>query len=129
MSFVLSLEIDTCLSKKEFIEAALACGAVSASDGEEEVSMIFPRSGLQVFLRTSFDLPHVLAEGLEKPVLWDVGMRASLAYVIDKYDDCNFDVRRLMERLEASSSSNFVLSFQYETVYAIRDEDGLHFFQ
>jgi hypothetical protein len=54
-------------------------------------------------------------------------MRVSLGFLMAQYEQCNLDVRRLLEALAAQSPFNFVLSFQNETVYGIRDARGLHY--
>jgi len=44
------------------------------------------------------------------------------------FDDCSRDLHQFIELLSRISKANFVLSFQYENVYVIRDESGLQYF-
>jgi hypothetical protein len=127
MSLILSLEVEN-LTRECLLDAALASGAAAATDDSSGQVAEFPVSGLEVLVRSSSGSDQVLTEGLDEPATWRVGMRVSLRYALDRYDECNRDVRRLLENLATRSSSSFVLSFQNESAYAVRDEGGLRFF-
>jgi hypothetical protein len=67
----------------------------------------------------------VLTEGMSDKLPWEIGARMTFRYDTTKYDACSADLRRFIEQLEKLTPSYFVVSFQYENVYAIRDKSGL----
>jgi hypothetical protein len=70
---------------------------------------------------------EIVTEGLPQPKDWLVGMRVSFQYRSAGYDSAMRAVRSFVENMASRAQAEFILSFQYDSVYAIRDSSGLHF--
>ncbi|WP_373380239.1 hypothetical protein [Cupriavidus nantongensis] len=130
MSLTYMLEVEGGLSRGVMKSALLACGASIFSEDEAGFSGNFLGSNMFFLYRDRTDLSpsQVLAELVPSPLHWRVGSRVSLDAISSKFDECRDEIIRLLQELERRSAAHFVLSFQYEEVYAIRDEDGLHLY-
>lgn len=134
MSITLNLEIDCQLRRDELIRALKSCGTNAFVEEEFGFSGYFTRSNMHFacFERTrpywaeSGMRSCVIAEGVPRPLTWEICVRISFRYVLVSYEDCRDDLQKFMENLAQISKAYFVLSFQHEKVYAIRDENGLH---
>lgn len=130
MSLTYMLEVEGGLSRGVMKAAILACGALIISEDETGFSGNFLGSNMFFSYRDRADLfpSQVLAELIPFPLEWRVGCRVSLEAVSSKFDECRDELIRLLGELERRSAAHFVLSFQYEEVYAIRNEHGLHLY-
>ncbi|MDT7836056.1 hypothetical protein [Aquabacterium sp. OR-4] len=129
MSMALSLELESGIHEDHLRQAAFDCGAVSPSDDHPNGTLaVFAESGLDLFVHSQDGRHAVRAEGMPYPAAWTVGLRVSLGYLLDRYDLCNRDARQLLDALAKRTSKFFVLSFEYERVYALRDAHGLQYF-
>ncbi|MCD9120885.1 hypothetical protein [Cupriavidus sp. UGS-1] len=70
---------------------------------------------------------EVVTEGLPQQKDWLVGMRVSFQYRSAGYESAMRAARSFVEHMAARTQAEFILSFQYDSVYAIRDSAGLHF--
>lgn len=68
-------------------------------------------------------------EGVPRALDWDIGMRISFKYVLSQYESCSEQMHLFLEKISEISEAYFLLSFQLETLYAIRDEHGLTFLE
>ncbi|MEE4815645.1 hypothetical protein V2K27_22685 [Pseudomonas alliivorans] len=71
--------------------------------------------------------PHdaVAAEGVE--VGWKVGVRGAFHSPIKSLSESWNEIKIFLTEFSIGTNLRFVLSFQYESVYAIRDEYGVKF--
>lgn len=71
--------------------------------------------------------PHdaVAVDGLETD--WEVGMRGAFHSPINALSESWVDIKGFITKFAMDTSLRFILSFQYESVYAIRDQHGLRF--
>lgn len=133
MSIDLILEADRSLGREDVVLTFQRCGVAEFSEEDYGFSGNFPSSNMyfSVFERrksfwTESGLQSkVLAEGCPAPTTWEVGTRIRFKYVMVKYDDCSAELHQFVEKLAQISKAYFLLSFQYENVYAIRGERGL----
>ncbi|MFC5476371.1 hypothetical protein [Paraherbaspirillum soli] len=131
MSLTFNLEADQQLTREVVIAVLKASGVNCIVEEEWGLSCNFPRSNmLFAFRNNNNSFPtEVLAEGISSPALWKVGARLSFTYVVANYDDCGADLHLFLNNLMELNSAYFILSFQYEGVYAIRDEKGFKIFE
>lgn len=55
---------------------------------------------------------------------WKCKFRMIFRCFIENFDDCEVETLEFARRLTSEIPAFFVLSFQYENVYAVRDEKG-----
>ena len=58
---------------------------------------------------------------------WTVHARSGFIYVLDSFDRCSSELMCFVESIAKRSKVRFVLSFQYETICALRDHNGLRY--
>lgn len=85
----------------------------------------FEQSGLSLFIGDNRGTSSVGAEGLA--LTWQVGARCVAAMRPSSYDACWYELERFVRSLAEHFSQRFVLSFEYSSIYAVRDENGLRF--
>jgi hypothetical protein len=56
---------------------------------------------------------------------WFVGGEVVFTYVISRFDECSAQLHDFLEVFSNAFPSKWVLSFQYESVCAVRDDAGL----
>lgn len=127
MSITLNLEADERLSREVAKAVLLGCGLDWISEDESGLKGNFSESNMYFSLRDNAEsFPcEVLAEDVPYPLKWKVGSRLSLNVVLEHYTKCCNQVVGLLFALEKNTPANFVLSFQYEEVYAVRDAGGV----
>ncbi|WP_156957930.1 hypothetical protein [Paracidovorax oryzae] len=128
MALMLNLEIESCVTLHAVREALMQASAVLTEEDQSPLMAFWERSGVSVFVRTNLDYTQVLAEGLDTEAAWQVGVRLVFSYSIADYDAGNQDVKIFLEALCHHTHAFFVLSFQGEEVYAVRDENGLRYY-
>lgn len=85
----------------------------------------FEASGTNWYIEDAKGDPFV---GAEDPSLtWTVGARCYAFMRPSTYDDGWRDVERFVRLLAEHFSQRFVVSFEYSSIYAVRDERGLRF--
>ena len=62
----------------------------------------------------------------EAHVDWSVEGKMVFVYVISAFDECSKQLHEFLQNLSDMVPSEWVLSFQYESVCATRDGSGLH---
>jgi hypothetical protein len=128
VSIELTLEIELGLSIDALLNVVAKSGGVRSSDASGPLA-VFPGSGLRLFVFPEPEPRPVLTEDLVPKPEWRVGLTVVLAFVTANYDACGRDVVGLLRLLSHESDRRFVLSFQYERAYALRDERGLQFME
>ncbi|MWK59160.1 hypothetical protein GO594_24500 [Pseudomonas otitidis] len=120
----MSLEIESGISMNEISRALSEVGAELCVDSDG-VSGNFDISNTYFVFRECDGFDGVVAEGVN--VGWVVGARGAFHCPVDSLAESSDDIKRFLNFLSEEESCRFILSFEYESVYAIRDEDGLRF--
>jgi hypothetical protein len=68
----------------------------------------------------------VIAEGAGEEIRWVINTRIKFRYTNANFDQCSAALKAFVEKLANRTDANFLLSFQFEKVYVIRDHTGLH---
>jgi hypothetical protein len=129
MSLMLNLEIDSNIRRKDILESLKGCGASILENTSQVITGNFPGSNMYFVFKDADIAQEVVAEQVPYPITWTVGGRMAFHCPISTYDECSQQLHQFAEDLEKLSRAYFVLSFQHESVYAIRDEKGLRFLQ
>ena len=70
--------------------------------------------------------PHdVAAEGIVAS--WKVSVRGAFHVPISTLSESSKEIQGFLVGLSMETELRFILSFQYESIYAVRDEQGLRF--
>ena len=121
MSIEMTLEADEGLAKGDVVRASEGV-AVVKSEGDR-VSGAFPLSGMTFYGEFHVTDPVLLTEVVGEK--WRVGSRMAFQLVIPKYGECMRELGVFIARLASLSRACFVVAFEYETPYAVRNERGL----
>lgn len=62
-------------------------------------------------------------------LVWEVGIRCYAIMRTDSWTECWNDLIAFMNAIANNYDQRFILSFEYASIYAIRDECGVHFLQ
>lgn len=127
MSIEMFVEIDDRLTKETLVKIFDRLGVKSIANEEYGFSGEFPESGMSfdVFQEGKANLgPQLISEGGEA-LGWNVSTRIKFRYLNDNFDQCNADLKSFIVELAGDTAAHFLLSFQFETIYAIRDDGGL----
>ncbi|WP_148289066.1 MULTISPECIES: hypothetical protein [Herbaspirillum] len=122
----MDLEADFRLEKDVVLRALRQLKVTNIVEKGNGFSGNFPESNMFFYFSEEFSDPTLRAEDWSEKITWDVKMRMVFYYVISTYDLCSEQLHQFLELLSQLCSANYILSFQYEKVVAIRDEDGLH---
>jgi hypothetical protein len=122
MSLMMMLELDDQASQSVIRNALAQCGVVDLIGRENGFEGNFPSSNMYFFFESVQD-GRLCAEGIE--VEWLVGGKIVFVYVISAFDECSRQLHEFLQCLSKMSSARWVLSFQYESVCAVRDDGGL----
>ena len=137
MALEFSLEADAQLEREVLVGILTRCGAQEIEPTDSGFNGYFPESGLNFYVRIrsagqdagSASPEGVLAEFLPSPQDWRVEYRINFRYNNDHYDACRDTLREVVACLVESSPCKFVVSFQYENVYCLRNQGGLEIFK
>ncbi|MGK5074663.1 hypothetical protein [Janthinobacterium sp. ZB1P44] len=137
MAIEFSLEADAQLGQGVLTDVLTRCGAQEFQRTDRGFNGWFPESGLNFYVRirsvehgTGSSGPEaVLAEFLPSPQDWLVEYRINFRYNSGEYDACPSTLREVVACLVESSPCKFVVSFQYEDVYCLRNQGGLEIFK
>ncbi len=94
---------------------------------ESEAKIVAEIGAVSVVAYVSDPPSETVTESFDNPTNWRVGYRISLRFHSDDHDAAMRDIRHFIEILAKSCIAEFVLSFQYEEMYAFRNATGLHF--
>jgi len=118
------IEIETGASIQS-VSSTLAAMDTQMETIDGDVSGFFNRSHCQFMFRYDASPEEVLVDVVE--VDWRVGVRGSFHYRADSLHESWEDISEFVRCYAASYPFKFILSFQFETLYAVRDEHGLRF--
>ncbi|EIK94561.1 hypothetical protein PMM47T1_20758 [Pseudomonas sp. M47T1] len=124
MSIAMNLEIESGVS----IEKLASIFRQIGQDGTIEGGLLTGNFSDSNAFFTFFCPPaavDVSAEGLD--VCWQAGLVGAIHCPVSFLVEAQADIAALLVALEKETAARFVLSFQYETIYAVRDEVGLVF--
>lgn len=123
MTITMSVEIEEGISF-DAISAVISKLAGGYTIEQEYLTGNFDCSNCYFAFRRVF--PHdVAAEGVEAS--WKVSVRGAFHAPIRSLSESSKDIQDFLVGLSIETELRFVLSFQYESVYAVRDEQGLRF--
>jgi hypothetical protein len=129
MSLSLNMEIDSQLQFEDLHTVFEKAGLINITSNDGELSAEFRNSKMAVDAERRDDLPEPLTEGIGSEERWKVGSRIAFYYQISNPELCNKEISHFLKELANFTSANFVLSFQYENIYALRDRHGLRFME
>ena len=132
MSIEMFVEAENVLTPDELKRILSFVGVDKFVEEEYGFSGKFPRSNMifDVFQEGKTTLgTQVIAENAASECSWIVGIRIKFRYVNETYEACAADLKTFVLGLANSTTARFVLSFQFETIYAIRDGVGLRFLE
>jgi hypothetical protein len=115
MSLMMMLEIDRNADVDLIRSVLVRCGVEFLNNEGEGCDGNFPASNMFFSLRT-IQSGEIKAEDFECD--WDVGAEIAFVYVISELERCKRQLRCFLEELSKVSACNWVLSFQFESVYA-----------
>lgn len=124
MTVTMSLEIESGITLNEVSLMLSEFGAELCADSDG-VSGNFEISNAYFVFHECYGLDEVVTE--EANVSWVVGVRGAFHCPIDSLAASADEIKHFLSFLSEKKTCRFILSFQYESVYAIRDEDGLRF--
>lgn len=122
MSLTMFLEIERG-AELQGIALALAGVGVHPDAQEQSVSGFFADSNCQFIFQYDSSPEEVLADLVE--VDWIVGIRGSFHYRASDLHSSWKDIVKFIKSYADSQPFCFLLSFQFETIYAVRDRTGL----
>ncbi|MBB6584317.1 hypothetical protein AB9X41_23480 [Ralstonia solanacearum] len=127
MSFSLDIEIDSSVSKAVVIDILRDMSFILSEESVDDLRGNFPESNMYAVIRWISQENDMVprTEGADFAKDWKIGVRASFKYVISRYDQSSKEMHRFLALLCERSSAFFVLSFEMETIFAVRDEAGL----
>lgn len=124
MTVTMNLEIESGFALDEISQILSDFGAELCVDSDG-VSGNFRLSNAYFVFRDSNGLDEVVTEGVA--VNWVVGVRGAFHCPIDSLEASASEIKLFLNFFSEKKGCRFILSFQYESVYAIRDENGLRF--
>lgn len=123
MAIMMSLEVEEGVSFDELYLVLFGMGDCSI-DAKHLVGN-FRNSNCYFVFRYVFPSDEVATDGVS--VGWKVGVRGAFHCSIEMLAECSEDIKIFLEGFSKETDFKFVLSFQYESVYALRDEFGVSF--
>lgn len=123
MTITMSLEIEEGISFHA-ISSVLSKVGVGYTVEYEYLTGNFDCSNCYFVFRRVY--PHdVAAEGIVAS--WKVSVRGAFHVPISTLSESSKEIQGFLVGLSMETELRFVLSFQYESIYAVRDEQGLRF--
>lgn len=117
MSVSLFLEVEVGFNL-EAVQRALDSIQAEYSDGLDKLQGHLPASNAGFGFRIVEPPEAVVAEGLEAE--WRVGLLGSFHFRASGFECAWEEICRFIKRYAAGCESRFVLSFQFESIYAAR---------
>lgn len=123
MGIEMMLEIDGQLTARRALEVLQANGFAEYEQLASGFCVFHVETGLNVYFQEKKEPVSVLAEGLIPPT-WMCKYRMTFRYSKVNHEASGDQTMKFVRSFASQSSAYFVLSFQYENVYAVRDEKG-----
>ena len=123
MSMVLNMEIAEGIKLEEVTQALSFIAQSEITNKNSSLEAYFPQSNVSISAKIDLDDTNVLTEEIEN-ANWKVGMR--IYFDIDPTRPNALDeIKEFVIALSEITSTYFALSFEYETLYAKRDKNGI----
>lgn len=123
MSMTLNLEAAEGLRLDDVIKSLGSVAGSEITNKDNSLEAYFPNSNVSISVKSDLSDPSVLTEALEG-VDWKVGLR--IYFDIDpSLSNAMDEIKKFVVALSSQTPFSFALSFEYETLYAKRDHDGL----
>lgn len=123
MTMTLNLEVAKGARLQDIKNALMGVEYSDLTETESELSIVLPNTNMSMSVKTNLEDSTVLTEDLEDAD-WSVGLRAYFDVDVTLSNPFN-DVKRIILNLSKQTSFEFALSFQYESLYAQKDSNGL----
>lgn len=123
MTMTLNLEVAKGARLQDIKNALMGVEYSDLTETDSELSIVFPNTNMSMSVKTNLEDSTVLTEDLEDAD-WSVGLRAYFDVDVTLSNPFN-DVKRIILNLSKQTSFEFALSFQYESLYAQKDSNGL----
>jgi len=128
MSVSLCVEIDPRLKFEDMKGLFEAAGFIDIDTYYDvSVEAVCPESGMAVHAERYDGSKDLFVEDVDSPDHWKLGSQVTFFYRFGMSDLCDKEIADFLKVLSSASPAYFVLSFQNENVYAIRDSGGLRF--
>lgn len=135
MATELMLEIEDTLDKSIIVNSLVYAGASEFSEESTGFDCFFDETKISAYVyekskpywTESGTRDEVVAEDLDFVFSWKVGFRVIFRYPRNAHTESNAQINSVLRFLEKNSMVNFVLSFQYEKIIAVRNASGLNF--
>jgi len=123
MSLVMMVEMDRRVSADVVRQVLVRCGVDVLTDSNDGFTGNFPSSNM-FFSFCKIVKRRVRAEDFEGG--WDVGAEMTFVYVVSEMERCGKQLRYFVDCLSEIVACNWVLSFQYESVYAYGNASSVY---
>ena len=123
MAIEMELEVDERLLPEQAAQILRTCGFAEFEDDTRGFIAFHPETKLNAYYRIDMHARKVLAEGMVPPV-WKRHCCVTFRYTKGNLEACHAVTMGCARMLSVENPAYFVLSFQFEGVYAIRDASG-----
>jgi hypothetical protein len=124
MSFDLNLEIENVLSDDDVKCILSECGATDIEGTVDGMNGVFPLSGMTFVYKNTLASSDIAVEDVQESD-WRVGSRIYFRFRLNEMEQSSGDLNCVLETFASKSSARFILSYQFERTYAVRDRNGL----
>ena len=115
MSIVMMLEMDRRVNDESIRQLLVECGINDVVDGDRGFEGNFPSTNMFFSFR-EIDGERVKAEDFECE--WRANSEMTFVYVVSEMERCRQQLHCFLEKFVEVFDCNWVLSFQYESIYA-----------
>lgn len=123
MTTTLNLEVAQGVRLQDIKDALVGIEYSALSETDSELSIYLSNTNASMSAKTNLEDSKILTEDLED-ANWPVGLR--VYFDVDPTRPNPFDdVKKIVLNLAKQTSFEFALSFQYESLYAQKDSNGL----
>lgn len=124
MSIMMTLEAKNNLPRSDILNALATCKVSLLTSTESKTSGNFPRSNMFFVLEIAEeDETEIFTGSFENPP-WVIANRIAFHFAAGNLDLSSTELHEFIETLNKLSTGYFLLSFQYEILHAIKDENG-----
>lgn len=128
MSLEMHLEADERLTSVDARSILSDCGVTILESGDSEGQSLdfegnFPESDMPVWFVADSEPEEVVAEGIVRPS-WKRASQLIFQLMTSQLELCNTQILELAQALAKQNPAYFVLSYEFESVFAINDSRG-----
>lgn len=122
MSLMMMLEMERNVNVDSVRSALVRCEGELLNDESEGFDGNFQFTNMFFSFR-KLQAGRVKTEDFECD--WEVGAEMTFVYVISELERCKSQMRSFLEEFSKTNACNWVLSFQFESVYAYREASSI----